>query len=81
MLSEQIKALLADACAGAFAQKRSCIRATELVWGTLCSLGRRTISRAICAVGRQHQDWSADYKMFSRSAGRETQIQQRAVFS
>jgi len=67
MLSEQINALLQDACAGAFAQNRSCVRAVELFWGTLCALGRRTVSRAICAVGRQHQDWSADYKIFSRS--------------
>ena len=67
MLSEQINFLLQDACARAFIQKRSCVRAIELCWGTLCALGRRTISRAICAVGRQHQDWSADYKMFSRS--------------
>jgi hypothetical protein len=39
----------------------------ELSLGILCALGRRTISRSICAVGRQHQDWSADYKVFSRS--------------
>jgi hypothetical protein len=67
MLSEQINTLMQEACAGAFVQQRSCVRAKELFWGTLCALGRRTISRAICAVGRQHQDWSADYKMFSRS--------------
>jgi hypothetical protein len=42
--------------------------------GTPCSLGRRTISRAICALGRQHQDWSADYKLFSRSKWEERQL-------
>lgn len=67
MLCEQITSLLKDACLGAFAQERSRVRAMELSFGTLCALGRRTLSRSICAVGRQHQDWSADYKVFSRS--------------
>jgi hypothetical protein len=67
MLAEQMVTLLQEACSGAFVQERSCIRAMQLSFGNLCSLGRRTISRSICAVGRQHQDWSADYKVFSRS--------------
>jgi hypothetical protein len=74
MLSEQMTLLLQDACSGAFSQARSSIRAMELSFGSLCSLGRRTISRSICAVGRQHQDWSADYKMFSRSAWKPEQL-------
>ena len=60
--------LLRDACTGAFAQERSRTRAMELSLGTLCAFGRRTLSRSICAVGRQYQDWSADYKIFSRSS-------------
>lgn len=68
MLSEQVLSLLREGCSEAFIQKRSCIRAMELSLGTLCALGRRTLSRSICAVGRQDQDWSADYKMFSRSS-------------
>jgi hypothetical protein len=67
MLCARIASLLKDACHGAFAQERSSVRAMELSFGTLCALGRRTLSRSICAVGRQHQDWSADYKVFSRS--------------
>ena len=67
MLSEQILSLLQDGCAEAFVQERSRVRAMELSLGSLCALGRRTISRSICAIGRQHQDWSADYKVFSRS--------------
>jgi hypothetical protein len=67
MLSEQMTSLLQESCAEAFSQERSRIRAMELSLGTLCALGRRTLSRSICAVGRQHQDWSADYKVFSRS--------------
>jgi hypothetical protein len=38
-----------------------------LAVGLLCGLGRRTLTRAICFHGRQHQDWSADYKLFNRS--------------
>jgi hypothetical protein len=67
MLCEQMASLFKDACSGAFIQARSRIRAMELSFGTLCAYGRRTLSRSICAVGRQHQDWSADYKVFSRS--------------
>jgi hypothetical protein len=67
MLCEQMTALLKDACHETFAQERSSMRAMELSLGTLCALGRRTLSRSICAVGRQQQDWSADYKVFSRS--------------
>lgn len=67
MLSEQILSLLQDGCAEAFVQERSRVRAMELSLGSLCALGRRTLSRSICAIGRQHQDWSADYKVFSRS--------------
>ena len=67
MLSDQIISLLYDSFSGTFAQERSRIRATELCLGNLCALGRRTLSRCICAVGRQDQDWSADYKVFSRS--------------
>jgi hypothetical protein len=41
--------------------------ASEL-WSFLWELCVRwEASRSICAVGRQHQDWSADYKVFSRS--------------
>ena len=53
MLSEQMLSLLQESCSEAFIQKRSCIRAMELSLGTLCALGRRTLSRSICAVGRQ----------------------------
>jgi hypothetical protein len=59
--------LLGQSCEGAFAQRRTRRRAAGLALGTLCSFGRRTISRAICALGRQGADWSADYKLYSRS--------------
>jgi len=66
-LSSQLLCLLKESYANAFVQKRTQRRALELALGTLCALGRRTLSRSICAVGRHHQDWSADYKLYSRS--------------
>jgi hypothetical protein len=51
----------------AFAQSRTGERAVEQALGTLLALGRRTLSRSIWALGRQDQDWSADYKLHSRA--------------
>jgi hypothetical protein len=47
----------------AFLQKRTYFRAIRMAFGSLCSLGRRTMSRAIAATGRDDQDWGADYKL------------------
>ena len=74
MLFEQYHSLLTEGWADVFAQKRTLHRAVEHAIATPCSLGRRTVSRAICALGRQHQDWSADYKLFSRSPWDERQL-------
>jgi len=54
----------------AFEQKRSQLRATAQVLGSLVSFGRRTLSRALWAQGRQQQDWSADYKLHARAEWR-----------
>lgn len=64
---EQYWSLLCAGWANVFAQKRTLHRAIEHAIAMPCAMGRRTISRAICALGRQHQDWSADYKLYSRS--------------
>lgn len=50
-----------------FPQQRSLQRALALAFGILCGLGRRTLTRAISFHGNTHKDWSADYKVFSRS--------------
>jgi len=50
-----------------FADRRTCRRATAFALAFLLCLGRRTISRAICAQQRQFQAWSPDYKFFSES--------------
>lgn len=50
-----------------FPQERSLQRAITLAFGILCGVGRRTLTRAICFAGNAQKDWSADYKVFSRS--------------
>ena len=64
-----LNALLAilQAWTPAFAQARSGERAVEQALGSLLALGRRTLSRVLWALGRQDQDWSADYKLHSRA--------------
>jgi DDE superfamily endonuclease len=58
---------LLEAWRPAFRQDRSARRAAAQALGTLASLGRRTLSRAIWALGRQQQDWSAEYRLHARS--------------
>jgi hypothetical protein len=50
-----------------FAQQRTCQRAQRLAYGLLLCLRTHLTSNAICATGRQFLDWSADYRLFSRS--------------
>lgn len=50
-----------------FPQERTLQRATTLAFGILCGVGRRTLTRAIYFAGNTQKDWSADYKVFSRS--------------
>ena len=52
---------------GVFPQIRTQRRAIEHALTLPLVLGRRTISRSICTLDRWDQDWSADYKLFSRS--------------
>ena len=50
-----------------FSQKRTFERARRLTFGLLVCLRLHLTSRAICAIGRQFVDWSADYRLCSRS--------------
>jgi hypothetical protein len=50
-----------------FPQERSLQRALALAFGILCGVGKRTLTRAISFQGNTQKDWSADYKVFSRS--------------
>src|SRR5512136_50822 len=52
---------------GVFAQDRTFDRVRRLTYGQLLSVPRHTTSAAICTIGRQFLDWSADYRAFSRS--------------
>ncbi len=53
--------------APAFAQQRSARRAAVQALGILAAFGRRTLARAICAIGQQQQDWSAEYRLHARA--------------
>lgn len=50
-----------------FRQQRTWQRAQRLTYGLLICLRTHLTSNAICATGRQFRDWSADYRLFSRS--------------
>lgn len=50
-----------------FPQERTLERALALAFGILCGVGKRTLTRAISFQGNTQKDWSADYKVFSRS--------------
>lgn len=67
MLTEQLHSLLDQGWQPVFAQERSHYRAMEHAMALPCIIGNHTISGTLCALGRSDQDWSADYKMFSRS--------------
>lgn len=50
-----------------FPQKRTFGRSLRLALAQVLAPGCRTISRIIAACGLDQQDWSADYRVFSRS--------------
>ena len=50
-----------------FAQQRTWQRAYRLSLSQLACLGRHTLTALICTAGRQWQDWSGDYDLFSQS--------------
>ena len=66
LLLEKFHELL-RAWGSAFPQQRTCHRAQSLAYGLLLCLRTHLTSNAICTLGRQFQDWSADYRLFSRS--------------
>lgn len=66
MLLQRFIFLLTTGWSGVFAQRRTLHRAIEHALSITTVAGRRTISRAILALGRGQVDWSADYRLFSR---------------
>lgn len=59
--------VLTDDLGGLFARKRTHRRAVSLMLAALLCINRRWVTRLIALRGRDQQDWSADYKLFSRS--------------
>jgi hypothetical protein len=50
-----------------FSQQRSARRATRLLLSNLLCLGKHWLTRILCVTERDQRDWSADYRIFSRS--------------
>ena len=50
-----------------FAQQRTLARATSLLVAGLLCCGRKWVTRVNCVRQREQVDWSADYRLFSRS--------------
>ena len=74
MLSEQLYTLLQRGWRLAFPSAGTHHRAMQHALALPCVLGRRTITRTLCALGRSQQDWSADYKLFSRCRWQAEQL-------
>jgi hypothetical protein len=74
MLREQLETLLERGWRLAFPSASTHRRAMQHAMALPCVLGRRTITRTLCALGRSEQDWSADYKLFSRCRWRAEQL-------
>lgn len=59
--------LLLQSWRDVFPQQRTFKRAYRLALSFLVCLHDHLTSKAICTTGRQFQDWTADYRVFSRS--------------
>jgi hypothetical protein len=66
-LLETYEQLLERSWRRVFTQTRVFERVRRLTFGMLVSLRVHLTSTAICATGRQFQDWSADYRVCSQS--------------
>jgi hypothetical protein len=66
-LAEHYVSTLNEGWADVFADCRTHRRAVEHAMAWPSAMGDRTISQDICMLGRAQQDWSADYKLYSRS--------------
>ena len=66
-LAEEYVSLLKTGWSDVFADSRTHRRAVEHALAWPSAVGHRTISQDICMLGRSQRDWSADYKMYSRS--------------
>jgi len=53
-------------CREAFRQDRTCQRGLRLALSQLACPGRHTLTGLLYTCGRQFEDWSGDYRLFSR---------------
>lgn len=66
-LADTFRTMLEDSWSDVFPRQATTRRAVDLAMALPVTMGRRTISRTISTLGLDQQDWSASYKMFSRS--------------
>jgi len=62
-----------------FSQERTARRATRLLLSNLLCLGRHWLTRMLCATNRDQCDWSADYRLFSRSPWKTQDLFEPAI--
>jgi len=74
MLLKHFEDLMVGSWKKVFPQRRTLRRAVEHALAQPCCFGRRTLSRTICALDRHQRDWSADYKIYSRSRRNEEEL-------
>ena len=73
-LAQRYVSILNEEWKDVFADRRTHRRAVEHALAWPSAMGDRTISQDICMLGRSQQDWSADYKMYSRSPWNAEQL-------
>lgn len=74
MLIDRLIELAHDSWKSVFPQHRTLERALRSGIGSLIAVGRRTITNSIQARNATDSDWSADYRIFSRSPWSETDL-------
>ena len=74
MLAQEYLSILNQGWKDVFPDPRTHRRAVEHALAWPSAMGARTISQSICMLGRSDQDWSADYKIFSRSPWEAEQL-------
>src|SRR3954451_15745252 len=57
-----------------FQQERSFQRAVRQALGALLVVGSATLTRILASLGRDQQDWSADYKLYARAEWNEQNL-------
>ncbi|MFA7174966.1 MAG: hypothetical protein WC340_16455 [Kiritimatiellia bacterium] len=62
-----------------FSQERTATRAMRLLLSNLLCIGRHWLTRMLCATNRDQRDWSADYRLFSRSPWKTQDLFEPAI--